>query len=134
VPALERLAERAGVERVSVDPALAAAALGPALQTEVYRAVEEALAKVGAAGSLTVSFDPAMRDVRMSLRRLDVDIAVSELGALQARLDLIGGALTASGAELVIRIPIEPGADSVIAAFPQPRRAETPDGDRRALP
>jgi two-component system NarL family sensor kinase len=45
MPALERLAERAGVDGVHVHPGLDGAALGPALQTEVYRSVAEALAR-----------------------------------------------------------------------------------------
>jgi hypothetical protein len=133
VPALERLAERAGAERVSVDRALAGAALGPALETEVYRSVEEALARVTGKLSLAVSVDPAVPDLRISVLSLDGTNPVGELGALEARLELVGGTLTARSGELAIRIPIEQGADGAIAAFPQQRHVEIPDGERRAL-
>jgi hypothetical protein len=132
--ALERLAERAGVDRVHVDPALDGAALGPALQTEVYRSVHEALALATGWLSLAVSVDPAGPDVRISVHLLDVATPISELGALEARLELIGGTLTAADAELLMRIPIERGVEDLIAVFPQPRRVEIPDGERRALP
>jgi len=134
VPALERLAERTGVERVSVDPALGGTVLGPALRTEVYRSVESALASVGAKCSLAVSLDAALREVRISVRPFDLDAPIDRVGALEARLGLIGGTLTASCGEVTIRIPIEPGAGAGIAGFPQPRHVEIPDGERRALP
>lgn len=134
VLALERLAERAGVDRVRVDPALDAPALGPALQTEVYRSVDEALARATDNLGLAVSVDPAGPDVRISIHSHDAATPISELGALEARLELMGGTLTAADAELLMRIPIERGAEDLIAVFPQPRRVEVPDGERHALP
>jgi signal transduction histidine kinase len=135
VPAVERLAERAGVESVKVDRALAGAALGPALRTDVYRSVESALGTVdGANCSLAVSLDRAHREVCISVHAAGPEAKIDALEALAMRLDLIGGAVTTSGSELAIRIPIEPGARAGIAAFPQPGRVEIPDGTRRALP
>lgn len=134
VPALERLAESAGVDRARVDPALDGAALGPALQTEVYRSVDAALARAAGKLSLAVSVDPAGPDLRISVHSLDAATPISELEALEARLELIGGTLTAGAGELLMRIPIERGAEDLIAVFPQPRHVEIPDGERHALP
>jgi signal transduction histidine kinase len=134
VPALERLAERAGVEEVSVEPALTAAALGPALETQVYRSVEGALASVRQARGLRVSLGPAYSDVRISVRPFDSDTPTDALRPLEARLDLIGGTLSASEGEVAIRIPAGSAADAGIAAFPQQRHVEIPDGRRRQLP
>ena len=134
VPALERLAERAGVERISVDRALSGAALGPALRTEVYRCVEAALGSPAQTRSLAVSLDPATREVRISVRPFDRDGRSDLLGALEARIDVIGGTLAATGRELNMRIPVEPPEGRAFAAFPQPPRVEFPDGGRRALP
>jgi signal transduction histidine kinase len=132
VPALERLAERAGAEPVRVDSALTEAALGPALQTEVYRSVEEALARVSGKLSLAVSLEPTVPELRVSVRSLDGTTLASDLGALEARLELLGGTLTAGGHELVLRLPIEPDLARGIAVFPQSRQVETPDGGRRS--
>lgn len=134
VPALERLAERTGAEWVGVDRALARAAFGPALETEVYRSVEEALARSTGKLSLAVSLDSAVQELRVSVRALDGTTLGSDLGALDARLELLGGTLTAGGNELVLRLPIEPDLIRAIAVFPQARRVEIPDGERRTLP
>lgn len=134
VPALERLAERAGVERISVDRALSGAALGPALRTEVYRCVEAALGSPAQTRSLAVSLDPATREVRISVRPFDPSGRTDLLGALEVRVEVIGGTLAATGRELVMRIPVEPPEGRAVAAFPQPPRVEFPDGGRRALP
>lgn len=131
-PALESLERRAGVSRVAVDPALAGVGLGQALQTDVYRAVEEALTGVSGERSVAVWLDPARGELCAAVRALDADASIGELGRLEARLELIGGTLVEDGGELAVRIPLEPGA--AIAAFPQPRRVEIPDGERHALP
>jgi glucose-6-phosphate-specific signal transduction histidine kinase len=132
--ALERLAERAGVDRVHVDPTLDGAALGPALQTEVYRSIDEALARATGRLSLAVTVDRAGPDLRISLHWLDGAAPVSELDGLEARLELIGGTVSAAGGELLMHIPLERGAEDLIAVFPQSRHVETPDGERHALP
>ena len=134
VPALERLADGAGVESISVDRALGGAALGPALRTEVYRSVEAALGSPARSRSLAVSLDPATREVHISVRPFDPNGRPDLLGALEARIEVIGGTLAATGRELNIRIPTEPAEGRTVAAFPQPPRVEFPDGGRRALP
>jgi signal transduction histidine kinase len=134
VPALEALAHRTGVVRVDVDRALADVELGATLQTDVYRMVEGALAAVGGNRDVTVSLHPALCELTISVRPLDADTPVGELGPLETRLVLIGGTLAVGSGKLVVRIPIEPGVGGAIAAFPQPRRVENPDGERRALP
>jgi signal transduction histidine kinase len=134
MPALERLAERAGVDGVHVHPGLDGAALGPALQTEVYRSVAEALARATGRLSVSVSVDRACRNLRISVHSLHGATPVSELGALETRLELFGGTLTAADGELLMRIPIPRGTEGPIAVFPQARRVEIPDGERRALP
>lgn len=133
-PALESLAQRAGVRWVAVDPALAGVQLGQALQTDVYRAVEEALTEVSGERSVAVWLDPVGGELCAVVRALDADAAIGDLGRLEARLELIGGTLVEDGGELAVRIPLEPGAGAAIAAFPQPRRVEIPDGERRAFP
>lgn len=132
--ALRRLAERSGVDRVHVDPALDGAAPGPALQTQVYRSVDEVLARATGRLSLAVAVDQAGPDLRISLQSLDGAAPVSELGALEARLELVGGTVSAAGGELLMHIPLERDAEDLIAVFPQPRRVEIPDGERHALP
>jgi hypothetical protein len=97
-------------------------------------APEEALASVAGQRGLAVWLDSAVPGVRISVRPLDVDTAIGELGTLEARLELLGGTLTASSGELVMHIPIERATDGVSAAFPRPPSVEIPDGDRRALP
>jgi signal transduction histidine kinase len=134
VPALERLAERAGVESVSVDRALSGAALGPALETEVYRCVEAALGDQARSRSVAVSLDPASREVRISVGPVDSDGRTELFETLEARIELIGGTLAATGRELLMRIPLDPPTGRAVAAFPQPARVEFPDGGRRALP
>jgi two-component system sensor histidine kinase UhpB len=132
LPALESLARvKAGV-RVDADPALADADLGSALATDVYRLAEGALAAVSGERSLDVLLDPALRQVNVRVRPLDGHAPLCELGALEARLELIGGTLSAGSGELVMRIPIELSAERSIAAFPQPHSVENPDGGRRA--
>ena len=134
VPALERLAERAGVERISVGRALSGADLGPALRTEVYRCVEAALGSAARSRSLAVSLDPATREVLICVRPFDLSGRTDLLGTLEARIEVIGGTLAAPGRELVMRIPVEPPEGRAVAAFPQPPRVEFPDGERHALP
>ena len=72
--------------------------------------------------------------LRISVHSLDGSTPVSPLGALETRLELFGGTLTAAEGELVMRIPIERDDEDPIAVFPQARRVENPDGERRALP
>lgn len=105
-PALEQLAQRLGVERVSVDPALAQVALGRALETEIFRSVEEALNRLTGRLGLTVTLDPTVRDLRISVRSVDGSTSVGDVGTLEARLALIGGTLSATAGEVRVRIPV----------------------------
>ena len=132
LPALESLARAKGGVRVDADPALAGADLGSALATDVYRLVEGALAAVSGDRCLAVWLDPALRELDVRVRPLDGHAALCGLGALEARLELIGGSLSADSGELVMRIPVELSAGGPIAAFPQPHSVEIPDGGRRA--
>ena len=134
VPTLESLAARTGAARVSVDPALSGLSLGPALETDLYRVVEAALAAVSGKRSLEVSLDPALREVSISVRPLGADTPVGELGTLEARLELRGGTITAGTGGLAARIPIGSGAGGVIAASPRRDCEEILDGSVRALP
>lgn len=128
VPALERLAQRAGSE-TDVDAALADVELCPALKTDVYRAVDEALTVMTGERHLTVWLDPGAREICAAVRALDADVPIGEPGRLEARLELIGGALTLDRRELHVRIPVV----GAIVAFPQPQHVEIPDGERRGL-
>jgi hypothetical protein len=83
---------------------------------------------------VSVSLDRAGPYVRISVHSLGGATPVSELEALETRLELFGGTLTAAEGELVMRIPIERDDEDPIAVFPQARRVENPDGERRALP
>jgi len=133
-PALEQLAQRVGVERVSVDPALAQVALGPVLETEVYRSVEHMLGSVDADRGVAVSAGATGDHLIVSVLLLDPEAPIPDLDPLKLRLELVGGTVTARGRELLIRVPLEIEIDSGVAAFPQPSRVNIPDGERRALP
>jgi signal transduction histidine kinase len=124
--ALDSLGHRTGTAQVRVDPALSGSSLGPALRTDVYRVVEAALTAVSGKRRLVVSLDLAVREVNISVRPLDAETTVAELGTLEARLELLGGTITAGSGGLVVRIPIEPGAGGAIAAFPQPAAWSSP--------
>ena len=84
-PALGSLGHRTGTAQVRVDPALSGLSLGPALRTDVYRVVEAALAAVSGKRRLVVSLDLAVREVNISVRPLDAETTVAELGTLEAR-------------------------------------------------
>jgi signal transduction histidine kinase len=106
VPALRRLAELPEVERVTVDPKLAAAGLPADEETSVYRAVEEAVRRVGRQCDATIALEPGGQELRVSVRPLPGGVAIGELGPLQARLDLLGGSLESGPQGLVARIPV----------------------------
>ncbi|HEY7455241.1 MAG TPA: hypothetical protein VH683_11780 [Thermoleophilaceae bacterium] len=131
-PALESLAERSEVERVTVDPALAAVADGH--ETEVYRVVEEALRAAGVGSDLDVSVDPARRELCVSVRPAAGHAGLGELGRLRARVELAGGELADVPGGLGLRIPLTERNGAEPADFPQRRPVETPDGARHALP
>jgi signal transduction histidine kinase len=110
VPALERLAELPGVERVAVDPRLAGAGLSPETETGVYRAVEEALRGVPAPCEAVLTLEPGRCELRLFVRSPSGQPVEGELGRLQARLDVLGGRLESSRGGLEARIPVTPGA------------------------
>jgi signal transduction histidine kinase len=129
-PAIRSIAHRMDAGAVSIDPRLAAAALGPELETGVYRVVQEALEVADAPGGLSVSLQAERHELELSISLADG--AAGELGALEARVELLGGRLEQSGRAMAIRIPLP--NDVPVAAFPQPRRVETPDGAPPPLP
>jgi hypothetical protein len=120
------------VDHVNLDASLATGGLERVFQTEVYRAVEEALAAVGPDCSLSASLEADRFEVCVSVSCLARTLRPDALDSLEARLDLIGGSLAHSSRALTIRMPV-PGARP-IAAFPQSRRVETTDGARSSLP
>jgi signal transduction histidine kinase len=133
-PALESLAQRAGADRVSVDPALAAARLEPDLETEVYRTVEEALAAMPAGCTVVVRLDAGGGALLLSIHANDDTSEIGDLARIEPRMELSGGTLRMHPHGFTLRMPI-PGANSAAASvFPQPRRVETPDGARLPLP
>lgn len=131
-PALESLTQRGLVDHVSVDPSLAAGRLGGELETEVFRAVEQALATAGPNCRLSASLESGGRDVCISVSSPGGALVPDALDVLEARLELIGGTVAPSSRALTIRIPVPPPRR--IAAFPQRRRVETTDVGRCVLP
>lgn len=105
-PALETIAHRAGAERVTMDPRIAASGLDPLLQTEIYRIAEEGLRAVGPGCSLIVALDLSAQALSLSVRPLRGDPHVSELGPLRARVELMGGTVMAGSHVLAMRIPL----------------------------
>ena len=132
-PALESLAQRAGVNRVTVDPALAAARLEPNLETEVYRTVEEALAAMPAGCTVAVRLEAGGGALLLSIHANDDTSEIGDLARMEPRMELSGGALRVYPHGFTLRIPI-PGANAAASVFPQPQRVETPDGARLPLP
>jgi signal transduction histidine kinase len=133
-PALESLAQRAGVSRVAVDPALAAARLEPDLETEVYRTVEEALAAMPAGCTVAVRLDAGSGALLLSIHADDHASEIGDLARIKPRMELSGGTLRMHPHGFTLRIPI-PRADAAAASgFPQLRRVENPDGARLPLP
>jgi hypothetical protein len=110
VPALERLAELPGVERMTVDPRLASAGLAPETETAVYRTVEEALRRAPGPCEAMLALEPGRCELRLFVRPLGGRPLDGELGPLRARLDLLGGRLEPSRGGLVAHIPVATGA------------------------
>jgi hypothetical protein len=105
-PAVETIAHRAGAELVRVGPQAAARELDPVLATEIYRIVEEALRAVGPGCNLVMSLDVWARVLSLSVRPLRGDPHIGELGRLHARVELMGGTVTAGSLVLAVRIPL----------------------------
>lgn len=133
-PALESLAERFEVDRVSVDPAVTSTAVGHGVETEVYRVVEEALRATGAESDLDISLDAAGHELCVSIHPPAGRAGLGALERLEARVELADGQLAVVPGGLGIRIPLAGRNGAGVADFPQRRPVETPDGGRRALP
>jgi len=129
-PALESLAQRAEVNRVAVDPGLAAARLEPDLETEVYRTVEEALAAMPAGCTLTVRLDAGGPALLLSVHTDDHASEIGDLARIEPRMELSGGTLRMHPHGFTLRIPIPGTGAGAASAFPQAGRVETPYGAR----
>jgi two-component system sensor histidine kinase UhpB len=127
-PALRSLAGRADAKAPSIDPRLAGMEVGPQLETGIYRVVEEALGAAKPPRGLAVSLDAGGRELALTA----TGSAIGNIGRLEARVELLGGTLEPAVGAVGVRIPLR--ARPPLAAFPQPRRVETPDGAPRALP
>jgi signal transduction histidine kinase len=106
--ALERLAEAAptrgfGEMQVALEDA---GRLTHEVETMVYRVVEEALAAVGAARKVSVRARTGMGELLIDIDGAQQAISHERLAVLRARLELIGGTLTATPTELRAAIPL----------------------------
>ncbi len=105
--ALRRLADAAparGFEQVDV--ALQnSGRLAPEIETMVYRVVEETLAAVGAARRISVRSIADRHELLIEVTGAAHEIAHERLAVLRARLELVGGTLTATATELRVVIP-----------------------------
>ena len=72
----------------------------------VYRVVEEVLAVVGPAGKVSVRGHPDGRELSIAVDGARQAIAHERLTVLTARLELVGGTLTATPTELRAVIPL----------------------------
>ena len=109
--ALKRLAEAArlhgfGEMEVALDDS---GRLAEEVETMVYRVVEEALAAVGAASKVSVRTRPGGNELLIDIDGAQHAIAHERLAVLRARLELIGGTLTATPTELRAVIPLRHG-------------------------
>ena len=114
--ALERLAEHArsaGVGEMTVALREAGSVSGEG-QTMVYRVVEEALDAVGAARRVSVSTRPDGGELVIDVEDADRPIALQRLAVLQARMELIGGRLSAGPTELHVVIPLPVGETTAL--------------------
>jgi hypothetical protein len=116
---VETIAKRGGAEHVTVGPQAAASGLDPILATEIYRIAEEALRAVGPGCSLVVSLDASAHMLSLSVRPLRGDAHIGELGRLHARVELMGGTVTAGSRVLAARIPLRVAGPPAPAAVPQ---------------
>lgn len=110
VPALERLAESGRIprlERMEVELA-AAGRLEPAVETAVFRVVEDAVRAMQGPHSARVTCDCESQVLTVSVRALGGASPGDDLTALRARLDLLGGSVQASPRELVVHLPLSP--------------------------
>ena len=88
------------------------------VETMVYRVVEEALAAVGAAGKVTVRTRPDGEALLIEVDGAEQVIAHERLAVLRARLELVGGNLTATRSELRAEIPLRWEEEQTAAPVP----------------
>jgi signal transduction histidine kinase len=109
--ALERLADGApgrgfGEMEVALEDS---ENLSSEAETMVYRVVEEALAAVGAATSVSVRSGTDAAELVVDVEGAHSPIQPQRLAVLRARMELIGGTLSASDRELRAAIPLRFG-------------------------
>jgi len=106
--ALERLADDArnrGFEEMTVD-LQDIDGLNAEVETMAYRVVEEALDVVGVARSVSVRTKAQGRQLVVVVEGVRRSIAREQLAVLRARMELVGGTLSATAAELHAVIPL----------------------------
>jgi len=106
--ALERLSDAArrrgfGEINVSVEET---GSLSPDVETMAYRVVEEALESVGAARTVSVHTRRGGSELEVHVDGAQREIAHQRLAVLRARMELVGGTLSAGPTELRAVIPL----------------------------
>ena len=79
----------------------------------VYRVIEEALDAVGAARLVSVSTRAGGSELLVDVEDAEHPIAQQRLAVLRARMELVGGHLTATPTELHVVIPLRAGDNAV---------------------
>ena len=112
--ALELLADDArsrGFEEMTVD-LQGVDRLNEETETMAYRVVEEALHCAGTARSVSVRAEAGGRQLVIVAQGVRRSISREQLAVLRARMELAGGTLSATAAELHAVIPLSPGRES----------------------
>ena len=128
--ALERLAERLeGTQRSarSRSRLQRPQQLNEEAETMVYRVVEEALDAVGAARSVSVGTRADGTELVIDVEDAEHPIAQQRLAVLRARMELVGGRLTARPTELHVVIPL-PASEQQSALSSDDRRDRSAAG------
>jgi signal transduction histidine kinase len=97
--------------------------LGEEVETMVYRVVEEALAAVGVAHSVSVRTSPDASELTIEVAGPRHPIARQRLAVLRARMELIGGTLTATETDLRAVIPLQ-SAEGLEDEMPELQRTD----------
>lgn len=106
--ALEQLADDArnrGFDEITVDLS-GADGLNAEIETMAYRVVEEALHAAGTARSVSVRTQAEGRQLVIAVDGVRRSGAGEQLAVLRARIELVGGTLSATAAELRAVIPL----------------------------
>jgi signal transduction histidine kinase len=112
--ALERLADDArsrGFDEMTVDMQ-GVDGLNEETETMAYRVVEEALHCAGTARLVSVRAEAGGRQLVIVAQGVRRSISREQLAVLRARMELAGGTLSATAAELHAVIPLSPGRES----------------------